>query len=236
MRSYERIEIQKRDVNTLLLDEEFLVKYKGKVGCFHADIPYGYWPKDPTDVRWTQATVTTVATAMYRLCHTTGTVVIKMADRDHNVWRTALEQAGFYVERDRRHLLHRLALVRKKSYLSHAATVNALHYWLIAHKASGNNYYVHPKPFGEEGGVCIPILYHPLPSLIHIHTHSLSLHTFTIITRRNSEYGRVPPQFERVRRRAIGPNRRQTSGRTRQNRADPGDELAGGPRGVASVL
>ena len=175
MRSDERITLLKYDVNKLLVDQKFLKENKGRIGCAVADVPYGFFKDDVSDVRWSKGTVTTVATALYSLCHSTGTVVIKMADRDHDLWREALEQAGFHVERDRKHLLDRVAHLRKKAYLSHAPCINGLHYWLIAHKEK-RNYYVHAKQFGKEGG---GVHSHPLPSFTITHPYS---HTFTIIT------------------------------------------------------
>ena len=217
-----------KDVNLLLNDPTFMKKNEGKVGFIHADIPFGYF-NSVADIPWDEATVRRVAAATYSLCTPTGTLLIKMGDRDQELWRAALQQAGWHVERDRKVLLQRPALMRKKSFISHAPEVNAVHYWLAAHKGTGYNYYQHPKPFGKGGGEAggrgrgrgiISYIPFPFPSFTIIH------HRYTPNSHRNYKYRSVPQQLQRVPRRASGPNQWQTARQTGQNRADPGDQHA----------
>jgi hypothetical protein len=154
LRSDERITITKKDINELLKDPAWREKSQKKYGFMHADIPYGYYPQDPADVRWDKDTVTLVATAGYDICTDDGTLLIKMGDLDHELWRSTLIQAGWFVERDRLVLCQKAPWMRKKQFLSHAPTVNAVHFWLVAHKQR-QKYYVSPRPFGigkGEGG------------------------------------------------------------------------------------
>ena len=127
LRSDERVQVYTQDVSLLLRDEAFMKKNVGKVGFIHADIPFGYF-KNPADRPWDVTTVRTVAAATFKLSAPTGTLLIKMGDAGHEMWRTALEQAGWHVERDRKVLLQTAPMMRRKSFLSHSPVVNAVHY------------------------------------------------------------------------------------------------------------
>ena len=177
LRSDERIKVHTKDLNLLISDLDFMSENEGKVGFVHLDIPFGYF-NNKADIPFDVHTVSRIAAATLSLCNDAGTLLIKMGDMDHALWRTALAQAGWHVERDRKHLIMAQAAMRKKSFLSHAATVNATHQWLIAHKSPGDAYYQHPKPFGKGGGgQGYHIVHHHSPSLSHTHTPSSSLHT-----------------------------------------------------------
>ena len=184
LRSDERISITTKDINELLVDPDFRDKYRNKIQFIHADVPYGYYQQDPADVRWDKTTVTLVATAGMDLCTDNGTLLIKMGDLDAELWRNTLTQAGWFVERDRVVLCQKAPWMKKKSFLSHAPTVNAVHFWLVAHKQR-RDYYVASKPFGigkgeGVGGGSLSL------DLVR-HTHSTWSHIYPQQTHRFSE-------------------------------------------------
>jgi hypothetical protein len=138
-------------VQELCLDSIFRKKHHNQFGFMLADIPYGYFKNVGHDNVLSQEVVTLLCTAAFDL-GTTGTpatFVIKMGDRGPDMWRTTLEQAGWYVERDRVILLQKAPWVKSKAAQSHTGKVNPAHYWMIAHK-SPNGYFENPKPFGNE--------------------------------------------------------------------------------------
>ena len=146
--SDDRITVRTSDVNELLIDKEFREEYRGKIGLIHADIPFGYFKNDHADVPWTQAVATLVATATKDLCTDSGTLLLKMSDHDADMWRTSLQQAGWFVKRDRVVLCQAAPWMRRKAFLSHAECVNPFHFWMIAH-AHPRDYYEASKPFGK---------------------------------------------------------------------------------------
>jgi hypothetical protein len=152
--SDERITSFGKDLNELLVDEKFRTEYKGRIGFFHADVPFGYFPTDPADKQWTQDTVTRVATACFELGDEVANFLIKMCDRDGEMWRATLIAAGWTVARDRYVLLQGPMWMRRKAFLSQSLDgVNPVHYWMHAYKQTpGVAQYCAERPFGTEGG------------------------------------------------------------------------------------
>ena len=218
LRSDERISIYKMDIAELLFaDSAFSKKYAGKLGFLHGDIPFGYFLNDPADIRWSQHLATLVATGAKRLLHGTGTILLKMGDKDADMWRTTFEQAGFTVERDRFVLVQRAPWMRRKAYITHADRVNGAHFWMVAH-VHKSVYFQSQKPFGtggrEEGRVCVCVCVHVCVCVcvsiffffflhLHNHTHTHTKHKGCLSTGgfpRNSnmffDVPHVPVQFK----------------------------------------
>ena len=148
MRSDERIKIYSKDLLELLVDDSFRGEYRGKLAFQHADVPYGYFKDDPADILWGQRLVHLVATASKDLATEDGTLVIKMGDAHYDTWRRAMEQAGWFVERDRITLIQQVPWMKRKAYFSRSGDgVNAVHFWMVCHRQR-RVYYLAPKPFG----------------------------------------------------------------------------------------
>jgi hypothetical protein len=146
--SDERVSISTRDIVELLQDTNWRDTYRNKFGFQCADIPYGYFKNDIADIPWAQNVVDLVCIGSKDCATETGTLVIKLGDLGHEQWRTAMVQAGWYVERDRITLIQKPPWMRKKAFLTRSPDgVNPVHYWLVAH-AKPRDYYQPSKPFG----------------------------------------------------------------------------------------
>ena len=134
------------DISTLLRDDKFVTKYKGKISLLLADVPFGYFPNRTDDIVWSPEVIALVCAVGKIVTSEHGTICIRMGDRGADGWRTSLEQTGWIVERDRIALAQRPLWMKRKGWMAHKGVkVNPIHYWLLAHKSK--NYYL-TRPFG----------------------------------------------------------------------------------------
>ena len=213
-----------KDITELLLDKEFRTKYRKKLGFIFADIPFGYFSEDPADVPWKQATVNLFATSTMDLATPTSTLLIKMGDRDYDMWRTTLEQAGWSVERDRRVLLQTPPWMQRKAYTSFADCVNAVHFWLIVH-VDKRDYYLSQKPFGRACFGFFSFIF--LSFCFLFFTHTSHTHTVTHTHTHAHRYSQDRPiskVLQPLRQLSSGPKPIQAANQGWHHRADPRNE------------
>jgi hypothetical protein len=136
------------DLAALLTDQTFLAKFKNRFGFWYGDIPFGYFPDDPADKVWSDSLMTTVATASFACTTETATFVVRMGDRGGEKWREVLEQAGWYVRRDRVMLINSPPWMKRKAFISMSPSgVNATVFWIVAHK-NKRAFFESRTPFG----------------------------------------------------------------------------------------
>ena len=78
-----------------------------------------------------------------------------LGEWDHDTWRNALTQAGFYVQRHKLTVLEHPLWMKKKGYLSHCHTVQGVLTHIIIASKSRNGFRA-KDPFGTHA---------------HTHTH-----------------------------------------------------------------
>jgi hypothetical protein len=183
-----------KDLQELLTDDGFRNEHRGTLQLQHADIPYGYFQNDPADIPWGPNLIALVATASYDLATRNGTMVIKMGDGNYDMWRTAMQQAGWFVERDRVVLLQKVPWMKRKAWTSRSYDgVNAVHFWMICHKIK-RDFVQSPKPFGTSVCVCVVFIF-----IFHFFRISrLQDFPCTPPPPRHSQYGRLSAMLQRL--------------------------------------
>jgi hypothetical protein len=145
--SNERIKTKTCDIVSLFEDEQWMETNKGAHDLCFADIPFGFFPRCHHDILWTPETIAKVCKGAYSVSAEKGTFIVALAGRNHDVWITHLEQAGFTVDRNSICLLEKPSWVKSKAYYQYAPTQCPMHYFLVAHK-DPKDYFEAKKPFG----------------------------------------------------------------------------------------